>query len=281
MIELELYKKLIKVPEFRDYYEDIEKTIRIDFNLFSSQSILNIRIRTCYYGCNLKLLIMTPYVISKASLPVLSRSLAETRPHASAHCPLKRSLDVVGSLVGLLILAILFLPIAIAIRLDSPGAIFFKQKRCGLRGRCFTMYKFRSMVRNADDLKTLVQNEAKGLIFKNKQDPRITRVGQFLRRTSLDELPQFWNVLVGDMSLVGTRPPTLDEVAQYSDRHWQRLNVKPGLTGEWQVNGRSAIEDFEQIVDLDLRYQQRWHPLYDLHVLWKTVQTLLNRSGAY
>ncbi|NJN85760.1 MAG: sugar transferase [Leptolyngbyaceae cyanobacterium SL_7_1] len=223
---------------------------------------------------------MTPYVISKAS-PSIRRSLAETRFHPSAGCLFKRSVDIVGSLVGLLILAVLFLPIAVAIKLDSPGAIVFKQSRCGLGGRCFTLYKFRSMVQNADALKALVHNEAKGLIFKNKQDPRITRVGQFLRRTSLDELPQFWNVLIGDMSLVGTRPPTLDEVANYNDRHWKRLNVKPGLTGEWQVNGRSSVEDFEQIVDLDLRYQQRWHPLYDLHVIWKTIQILLNRSGAY
>jgi lipopolysaccharide/colanic/teichoic acid biosynthesis glycosyltransferase len=224
---------------------------------------------------------MTPYVISKALPPIACRSIAETRLHPSAGCLFKRSLDIVGSLIGLAIVAILFLPIAIAIKLDSPGAVLFKQKRCGLGGRYFTLYKFRSMVQNADDLKSLVHNEAKGLIFKNKQDPRITRVGQFLRRTSLDELPQFWNVLIGEMSLVGTRPPTLDEVAKYNDRHWKRLHVKPGLTGEWQVSGRSSIDDFEQIVDLDLRYQQRWHPLYDLQVIGKTIQVLLNRSGAY
>ncbi|NJL09344.1 MAG: sugar transferase, partial [Calothrix sp. SM1_7_51] len=134
--------------------------------------------------------------------------------------------------------------------------------RYGLQGRLFTMRKFRSMVPNAEQLKSSVENEADGLIFKNKNDFRVTRVGRFLRSTSLDEIPQFWNVLVGEMSLVGTRPPTADEVVKYNQRHWQRLNVKPGLTGEWQVNGRSKLTDFEKIVDLDLQYQKMIvHPL--------------------
>jgi lipopolysaccharide/colanic/teichoic acid biosynthesis glycosyltransferase len=137
------------------------------------------------------------------------------------------------------------------------------------------------MVQNADDLKQMVSNEAQGLIFKNENDPRITRVGQFLRKTSLDEFPQFWNVLKGDMSLVGTRPPTADEVSRYSPHHWQRLDVKPGITGQWQVSGRSAIKDFEEIVHLDLHYQAIWSPWYDLQVILKTITVLLNRSGAY
>lgn len=137
------------------------------------------------------------------------------------------------------------------------------------------------MVRDADQLKAQLQKQGGQPFFvKEGQDPRITRVGQVLRRTSLDEFPQFWNVLKGEMSLVGTRPPTLDEVVYYADHHWQRLNVKPGLTGEWQVNGRSSITDFEEIVRLDLRYQQQWHPLYDLVVLWKTVQVVLKGTGA-
>ncbi|HEY9620387.1 MAG TPA: sugar transferase [Crinalium sp.] len=225
---------------------------------------------------------MTNYSISETSIAVVSTSLWKAdEPHQSAYSVFKRVVDIVGSLVGLLILAIAFVPIAIAIRLDSPGPILFKQERCGLQGRRIVIRKFRSMVDNADNLKAMVTNEAKGLIFKNKQDPRVTRVGQFLRKTSLDELPQFWNVLIGEMSLVGTRPPTLDEVAHYNSRHWQRLNVKPGLTGEWQVNGRSSVKDFEQIVDLDLRYQTSWTPLYDLQLIWRTVHILLNRSGAY
>ncbi|MDX2097771.1 MAG: sugar transferase, partial [Leptolyngbyaceae cyanobacterium bins.59] len=181
-------------------------------------------------------------------------------PHPSVESAFKRFLDIAGSLVGLLILAIAFVPIAIAIKLDSPGPIFFRQQRFGLLGQPFHLYKFRSMVVDADQLKASVPNQAKGLIFKNERDPRITRVGRFLRKSSLDELPQFWNVLKGEMSLVGTRPPTGDEVSKYNTRHWQRLNVKPGITGEWQVCGRSSVKDFEQIVDLDLRYQERWTP---------------------
>ncbi|NET32151.1 MAG: sugar transferase [Cyanothece sp. SIO1E1] len=202
-------------------------------------------------------------------------------PHPSAYSFAKRALDVMGGLVGLIIFTLVFIPIAIAIKLESPGPILYAQERYGLQGQPFTMWKFRSMVQGADALKAQVKNEAKGLIFKNEQDPRITNVGRFLRQTSLDELPQFWHVLSGEMSLVGTRPPTADEVGQYSKRHWQRLSVKPGMTGEWQVNGRSSIKDFEQIVDLDLRYQSLWTPIYDLSIILKTIYVLLARIGAH
>jgi len=205
---------------------------------------------------------------------------AQQSVHPSAYSPFKRCLDIVGSLVGLLILAILFVPVAIAIKLDSPGPILYSQERYGLQGRAFRIWKFRSMVQNADALKAQVTNEASGLIFKNQQDPRVTKIGRFLRSSSLDELPQFWNVLVGEMSLVGTRPPTADEVAHYNERHWQRLNVKPGLTGEWQVSGRSSVKDFEEIVNLDLRYQRLWHPLYDLAIIAKTIYVIFARDGA-
>jgi lipopolysaccharide/colanic/teichoic acid biosynthesis glycosyltransferase len=201
--------------------------------------------------------------------------------HPSIQSKFKRCLDITGSLVGLLILAILFVPIAIAIKIDSPGSIFFTQERYGLQGQPFRIRKFRSMVSDAEQLKSLVSNEANGLIFKNKNDFRITKVGRFLRSTSLDELPQFWNVLVGEMSLVGTRPPTGDEVIKYTEHHWKRLNVKPGLTGEWQVSGRSQVKDFEQIVDLDLRYQENWYPLYDLLLIAKTFYVLFGRTGAF
>lgn len=200
--------------------------------------------------------------------------------HRSVYSMFKRLLDIVGSLVGLLILALVFVPVAIAIQLDNPGPVLYTQERYGLQGHKFQIWKFRSMVVNADELKSLVANEALGLLFKNEQDPRVTRVGRFLRKTSLDELPQFWNVLVGEMSLVGTRPPTADEVSHYNERHWQRLNVKPGLTGEWQVNGRSSIKDFEEVVNLDLRYQSRWYPLYDLVVITKTIYVIFARIGA-
>lgn len=200
--------------------------------------------------------------------------------HPSAFSWAKRLLDVLGGLVGLGILLVLVVPVAIAIKLDSPGPVFFAQERRGLLGRSFTMYKFRSMVVDAEALKAQVHNEAKGLIFKNTHDPRVTRVGRFLRKTSLDEFPQFWNVLKGEMSLVGTRPPTPDEVANYAPHHWQRLNVKPGITGEWQAHGRSLIQDFEDIVQLDVRYQSRWHPLYDVVLLGKTVANVLLKNDA-
>jgi len=201
-------------------------------------------------------------------------------PHRSVASASKRLIDIVGAIAGLMILAMIFLPIAIAICIESPGSVLYKQRRYGVQGRPFTLLKFRSMVKDADHLKALVHNEAEGLIFKNEQDPRITRIGRLLRRTSLDEVPQFWNVLVGEMSLVGTRPPTHDEVIHYTDRHWQRLNVKPGLTGLWQVSGRSNIKDFEEIVNLDLQYQANWTPKYDLQIILKTFVVLLTKPGA-
>lgn len=202
-------------------------------------------------------------------------------PHPSTTCLIKRSVDVVGALLGLVILGLILLPLAIAIKLDSPGPVFYSQERHGLHGKVFKIWKFRSMVQNADQLKDSVANEAQGLIFKNEKDPRVTRVGRILRKTSLDEFPQFLNVLWGDMSLVGTRPPTRDEVSHYSLHHWRRLNVKPGLTGQWQVSGRSAIKDFEEIVKLDLLYQAIWTPVYDLQIILQTMRVLLDRKGAY
>lgn len=201
--------------------------------------------------------------------------------HPSAKSRFKRFLDIAGSIVGLIILAIVFLPIAIAIKIDSPGPIFFKQERYGLHGRTFRICKFRSMVSDAEQLKSKVKNEVSGHFFKNQNDFRVTKVGSFLRSTSLDELPQFWNIFVGEMSLVGTRPPTSDEVSHYSEHHWQRLQVKPGLTGEWQVNGRSKIKDFEEVFELDLQYQRKWHPLYDLSLIAKTIYVIFARIGAF
>jgi lipopolysaccharide/colanic/teichoic acid biosynthesis glycosyltransferase len=200
--------------------------------------------------------------------------------HPSAYSIFKRAIDILGSLVGLFFLALIFIPIAFAITLENPGPVFYSQERYGLQGKRFKIYKFRSMVTNADQLKNKVKNEAKGLIFKNENDPRVTRVGRFLRQTSLDEIPQFWNVFLGEMSLVGPRPPTADEVKHYNDHHWRRLDVKPGITGEWQVSGRSNIKDFDQIVALDLQYQTRWHPLYDLSIILKTFQVVFARVGA-
>lgn len=200
--------------------------------------------------------------------------------HPSVTSRSKRLIDILGALVGLVITASVTIFIAIAMQLDNPGPIFYSQTRCGLNGRTFRIWKFRSMVVGAEQQQHLVKNEACGQIFKNANDPRVTRVGRFLRRTSLDELPQFWNVLRGEMSLVGTRPPTVNEVEKYAPHHWRRLQVKPGITGEWQAKGRSNVKDFEAIVQMDLDYQRKWSVVYDLKLILLTVKNVLNKSGA-
>jgi anti-anti-sigma factor len=201
--------------------------------------------------------------------------------HPSVLARGKRIMDVVGGLVGLVITASLTVPIALAIKLEDGGPIFFQQVRCSWMGQHFHIWKFRSMVMNAEVLKDQVENQVEGALFKNENDPRITKVGRFLRRTSLDELPQFWNVLKGEMSLVGTRPPTPDEVEKYKIPEWQRLNVKPGMTGEWQVNGRSTVKSFDDVVRMDLSYQANWSLWYDFQLILKTILVLFSkRSGA-
>jgi lipopolysaccharide/colanic/teichoic acid biosynthesis glycosyltransferase len=212
--------------------------------------------------------------------PTVPDAIRLSTPHASVNSGLKRGLDVVGGLVGVGITLVLLVPIAMAIQLDNPGPVFFSQLRCGYQGRLFRIWKFRSMVANADDLQHLVENQAQGLIFKNEHDPRVTRIGRFLRRTSLDEFPQFWNVLRGDMSLVGTRPPTVAEVSQYEPHHWRRLNVKPGLTGKWQAQGRSTIKDFEAIVKMDLDYQAQWSLGQDVRLILETIGAVVLSRGA-
>lgn len=212
---------------------------------------------------------------------VVPAEVSWSSPHPSVSHLGKRLLDTIGALVGLTVLAVAIVPIAIAIQLDNPGPIFYSQIRYGYQGKAFRLWKFRSMVANADQIKHLVKNEAQGLIFKSQDDPRVTRVGKFLRRSSLDELPQFWNIFRGDMSLVGTRPPVRDEVIKYRPHHWKRLEVRPGLTGEWQANGRSSISDFEDIVKMDILYQQRWSMAYDLRLLFKTLWVVIASRGAY
>ena len=206
-----------------------------------------------------------------------SKEKPETHP--SIRSWMKRLIDILGAIVGLIIIAIVFIPIAIAIKLDSPGPIFFHQTRCGWMGKKFQIWKFRSMCSNAEAMKKQIENQASGAFFKNDNDPRVTSVGQFLRRTSLDEVPQFWNVLKGDMSLVGTRPPTPGEVESYQVPEWQRLDVKPGMTGEWQVNGRSQVRNFEDVIKLDLRYQKNWSLQYDLKLIFKTVVIIFNKNN--
>ena len=194
----------------------------------------------------------------------------------------KRILDIVGGIVGTVIFSILFPFVALAIKMDSPGPVLFRQERVGQNGRIFKLYKFRSMSSDAEMIKEqlLKNNEMKGAMFKITNDPRITRVGKWLRKTSIDEIPQFLNVLKGEMSLVGTRPPTPDEVKQYTDSHYRRISMKPGITGLWQISGRSAITDFDEIVELDCAYLANWRFLNDIKILFKTVWVIIQRKGA-
>ncbi len=189
----------------------------------------------------------------------------------------KRLMDIVGSLVGLILVVIAFVIFAPIIKHQSPGPIFYKQVRVGKNGRRFNLYKFRSMYVGADkDLEKLKsENEMQGNMFKMENDPRIIPIGHFIRKYSIDELPQFWNVLRGDMSLVGTRPPTVEEFKDYEYHHKARLGIRPGLTGMWQVNGRSNITDFERVVELDTEYIINWTLGLDVRILFKTIGVVL------
>ena len=195
---------------------------------------------------------------------------------------IKRTMDILGGLVGLLgtgILMVIFGPI---IYIQSPGPIFFTQTRVGKNGRKFRIYKFRSMYMDAEERKKelMEQNKMNGLMFKMDDDPRIIPIGKFIRKFSIDEFPQFWNVLKGDMSLVGTRPPTVDEYEQYDPHHKVRLSIKPGLTGMWQVSGRSDITDFDDVVKLDNQYIREWSIRLDIKILLETVGAVLRSKGS-
>ena len=194
---------------------------------------------------------------------------------------IKRLIDIICSFMGLLAFSPLFIIIAIIIKFTSKGPVFFSQKRVGKYGREFDMYKFRSMVVNAEELKEKLaaQNEMSGPMFKMKDDPRVTKVGKFIRKTSLDELPQLWNVLKGDMSLVGPRPSLPKEVAQFEDWMHRRLEVKPGLTCYWQVSGRNNI-DFEDWMKLDIRYVEERNLFVDIKLIFKTIFVLFGDKNA-
>lgn len=195
---------------------------------------------------------------------------------------IKRLMDICGAIVGCLICILFGIIVAPLIFLEDPGPIIFKQKRVGRNGKYFYIYKFRSMYQNAEErLKDLQsQNEMQGFMFKMKNDPRITKIGKILRKTSIDELPQFFNVLEGSMSLIGTRPPTVDEYNQYSAHHKRRISIKPGITGLWQVSGRSEITDFEEIVRLDCFYIDHWSIAADIKILLKTFGAVFTGKGS-
>lgn len=195
---------------------------------------------------------------------------------------MKRFFDIIGGIIGSFVACIVILLFGPIIKLTSKGPILFKQKRVGLNGRYFYIYKLRTMVDDADAKKKelMDKNEVDGLMFKMTDDPRVTRIGKFLRATSLDEFPQFFNVLKGDMSLVGTRPPTVDEFKQYKPHHKRRLSMKPGITGMWQVSGRSNVTDFEEVVKLDLEYIDNCTITLDFKIIAKTFVTVLFKIGS-
>nr|WP_302518327.1 sugar transferase [Limosilactobacillus mucosae] len=207
----------------------------------------------------------------------------EKLKHQYAYRMVKRIFDVVASAIALVLLSPLFLILAIAIKIDDPnGPVFYTQTRVGKNGKTFQIIKFRSMISNADKLLARLknQNEVEGAMFKMKNDPRITRVGRFIRKYSLDELPQLINVIGGSMSIVGPRPPLISEVEQYTDYDKQRLMVVPGCTGMWQVGGRNDV-DFDEMVRLDLTYIQNRSVWLDLKIMFETVKIMIVPNGAY
>ena len=194
----------------------------------------------------------------------------------------KRLMDIIGGLIGCIITIIVTPFVALAIKVNSRGPVFFSQTRIGRNGRRFKMLKFRSMYIDAEERKKELekQNEVEGLMFKMENDPRITKVGKFIRKTSIDELPQFFNIVKGDMSLVGTRPPTEDEFEKYNQYYRRRLSMTPGLTGLWQVSGRSDIDNFDDVVKLDLKYIDTWSLGLDIKILLKTIKVVFTGRGS-
>ena len=233
-----------------------------------------------------------PTTVQKVgALNVLTSGLSLITPQMAV---IKRAGDIIGGLIGSLITCILFIFVAPAIYIQSPGPIFFMQERIGKGGKPFKMYKFRSMYLDAEERKAqlMEQNKMQGLMFKMDDDPRIIGsekkdkngkpkgIGNFIRNTSIDEFPQFFNVVKGDMSLVGTRPPTVEEFQQYDIHHRARMTIKPGITGLWQTSGRNEITDFEQVVKLDREYIENWSVMLDIKILFKTVIVVAKRKGA-
>ncbi len=251
-----------------DYIEELEDMgIVVNVNILSLEKILK-ESKFDNLSCNVK-----------ADVPMAVFSPAV---HSPTQMIIKRAIDFIGGLVGSIISIPIILITAVPLLIESPGPLIFKQPRVGKNGRIFYIYKLRSMYIDAEERKKALmeQNKINGCMFKMDNDPRITKVGKFIRKTSIDELPQFWNVLKGDMSLVGTRPPTIDEFEQYESHHKRRLSLRPGITGLWQVSGRSDIQDFEEVVKLDCKYIDNWSVLLDIEILFKTVGVVLTHKGA-
>lgn len=261
---------IFALPKF--YFAEIEKYIM-------ECEEMGITVRMILDIYNLK--IAKTYLTNMGSLPMLT---FDTVQFSRFQLFVKRLIDIVGALIGIFITGMLSIFLVAAIKMESTGPVLFTQNRVGLNGRTFKLYKFRSMCLDAEDLREKLesQNEVKGgFMFKIKHDPRITRVGNFIRKTSIDELPQFVNVLKGEMSLVGTRPPTIDEVSRYKNYQRRRISIKPGLTGMWQVSGRSGIKNFDEVVRLDTKYIDEWSLWLDIKIILKTVLVVFSKkSGA-
>ena len=257
----------------RHYKGDVEK-----FVLMCEERGLTVKLVLDLFDLHISKTCM----LSIGTLPVLTYHTVSLN---NTQLLIKRIMDIIGSLVGLIFTFIISIFVVPAIKLDSKGPVFFKQVRVGQNGRHFSLYKFRSMCNDAEQKKRelVEQNKIKGdYMFKIDNDPRITKLGSFLRKTSIDELPQFINVLKGEMSLVGTRPPTLGEVEKYNNLHYRRISIKPGITGLWQISGRSNITDFDEVVRLDTSYIDNWSVWKDIEIIIKTVFMLLfKRKGAY
>lgn len=260
--------------------------------VFVSESVIKDRLYICW---RFQAMGITLRVLSddlETSLPRFDIWVLENIPARSLQASiiigsdywLKRLFDFIASVILLILLSPVYLVLGLLIKLDSPGPIFFRQTRVGLYGQTFKVWKFRTMVQNADKLQAVLEakNEMKdGVLFKMKDDPRITKVGKFLRQYSLDELPQLFNVLIGNMSFVGPRPLPVRDVQKFKEKHFIRQEVLPGITGLWQVSGRSDIDNFDDAVKLDLQYIATWSLMLDFKILLKTVQVVLQKSGAY
>jgi exopolysaccharide biosynthesis polyprenyl glycosylphosphotransferase len=260
--------------------------------VFVSWSAIQNRLFLCWHFYNAGITLRLLPTVSEVSLPKFTFGMVGDVLYPTIPAPIvvgvdfwiKRFFDLCFSAVLILLLLPVYLLIAVLIKLDSPGSIFFRQKRVGLHGQEFRIWKFRTMVKDAEKIQASLetQNEIKdGILFKLKDDPRITRVGRFLRLYSLDELPQLFNVLVGEMSLVGPRPLPIRDVEKFKTKHFIRQEVLPGITGLWQVSGRSNIDNFEDAVKLDMEYIENWSIWLDLKILLQTVKVVLQKTGAY
>lgn len=265
---------------------EVADEVYIDINYDNTESIRPIILALEEMGVtvNLKLDILEEFEGFDVTLGRMGGSTVATFAHRIypyKKLAVKRGIDIIGGLVGIIIMGIAMIFVAPAIKLESPGPVFFKQKRVGKGGRYFYIYKFRSMYIDAEERKKelMAQNEMNGLMFKMDDDPRITKVGKFIRKTSIDELPQFINVLKGDMSLVGTRPPTVEEFKEYEGHHRRRLTMKPGITGMWQAYGRNTVLDFEDVVKMDVDYIDHWSLTLDIKILLHTIVTVFKDGG--